>query len=384
MGTGIFYPATNDDDGFVENGIVRAAGYDSGWFGERFGSIAHFFVRFENVAIPRGATIVTAYIRMRAANTDSGTGCHINIYGNDIGDATAPGSEYNALALTDALVEWNPEAFSWGSWYNSPELKTILQEIVDRSDFEDGSSVLLTGKNDSSADERFMYFYDKGSGYYPELHVEWSPNDLIGSVVIDSPPNVRELINRIAYEASSVESWDAGKHNIVYLPTHTTVTKTLDANRIDKDSVSIYYTDRVDLLNDLTLWYDYYWSGYSGDDAFRATVGDSDSASIADYGDLKGEPFQFKYLKGEQNAERALRWILTQIKQPSLVIELSGGFYLTDIRRSNLINFDFDTDDELDKAFSGLVSTTDKFMITNIVRSIGSIKIKAVLLRELT
>lgn len=203
------------------------------------------------------------------------------------------------------------------------------------------------------------------------------------SVVIDSPPNVRELINRIAYEASSVEYWDAGAHNLVYLPTHTTVTKTIDANRIDAESVDVRYTDRVDLLNSLTLWYNYYWSGYSGDDAFRGTVVDSDATSIAKYGTLEKEAFQFQYLEGAGNAERAIAWLLNELKNPRLIVSFTGGYYLTDIRRGNLINFDFEDGDELDLAFAGIVSTTDKFMVTDIVRGVGSITLEAVQLIEI-
>jgi hypothetical protein len=244
---------------------------------------------------------------------------------------------------------------------------------------------------------------DGHHGYIDELRIsntaKWTANftpptseyklGLYQNVVIDSIPNIRELINRIAYEASSVEYWDAGQHNLVYLPTHTTVTKTIDANRIDQDTLSVSYTDRVDLINSMTLWYDYYWAGYSGDAAFRKAVTDSDSTSIASYGTLKGDPSQFKYLGckdtdlDEYNAKRALRWILTQQKNPRFTVEFTGGYYLTDLKRSNIIQFDFTDGDNLDKALSGLVATTDKFIITDINRSIGSIRIKAVQLIEL-
>lgn len=204
------------------------------------------------------------------------------------------------------------------------------------------------------------------------------------NVVIDSPENIREVINRIAYEASSMEYWDAGQHNLVYLPTHTTVSKTIDANRIDLGTISVGYTDRVDLLNSMTLWYQHYWAGYSGDAAFRKSVSDSDATSITEFGTLSSEPLQFKYLGNTDdaltldNAQRALRWILTQQKNPRVTVEFTGGYYLTDLRRSNLIQFSFTSGDELDKAFSGLVSTSDKFIITDIVRGTGQIKIKAV------
>ena len=204
------------------------------------------------------------------------------------------------------------------------------------------------------------------------------------NVVIESPENIREVINRIAYEASSMEYWDAGQHNLVYLPTHTTVSKTIDANRIDLGTISVGYTDRVDLLNSMTLWYRHYWSGYSGDAAFRKSVSDSDATSIAKFGTLSSDPLQFKYLGNTNdtlalaNAQRAIRWILTQQKTPRVTVEFTGGYYLTDLTRSNLIQFSFTARDELDKAFSGLVSTSDKFIIMDIVRGTGQIKIKAV------
>ena len=216
------------------------------------------------------------------------------------------------------------------------------------------------------------------SDAYTQALLHFNITASLMNAVIDSPPNVRELINRIAYEASSIEYWDAGQHNLVYLPTHTTVAKTIDANRIDSESINVRYTDRVDLLNALTLWYDYYWTGYSGGDAFRQTATDSDATSIAEFGTLKKDPMEFKYLKGTQNAERALRWILTQSKNPRVIVSFTGGYYLTDIRRGNLINFDFEDNDDLDVAFSRLVSTSDKFMVTNIVRGHGHINIEAV------
>lgn len=207
---------------------------------------------------------------------------------------------------------------------------------------------------------------------------EYGDIGLYQNVVITSPPNVRELINRIAYEASSLEYWDAGQHNLVYLPTHTTVTKTIDANRIDANSITVGYTDRVDLINTMTLWYYHYWAGYSGDAAFRKAIADSDATSITTFGTLESEPLQFQTLLDDDNAQRALRWILTQQKNPRVTVEFTGGYYLTDLRRSNLIQFSFTAGDELDKAFSGLVSTSDKFIITDIVRGTGQIKIKAV------
>lgn len=270
--------------------------------------------------------------------------------------------------------------------------------------FGDGTQRGVTTFKDNSIVSGGLLIGTRSDGLYPllgyidELRISniarWTANftpptseysiGLALNVVIDSPENIREVINRIAYEASSMEYWDAGQHNLVYLPTHTTVSKTIDANRIDLGTISVGYTDRVDLLNSMILWYRHYWSGYSGDAAFRKSVSDSDATSITEFGTLSSEPLQFKYLGNTNdtptldNAQRAIRWILTQQKNPRVTVEFTGGYYLTDLTRSNLIQFSFTAGDELDKAFSGLVSTSDKFIIMDIVRGTGQIKIKAV------
>jgi len=387
MASGTFYPSSGADDGygtsweFVNNADVIIMGPTGSYNNTRKDS----FVRFTNVNVPAGATITNAYVRFQSYGNYSANVCQTDVYFLYEANPPAPTSfsdfknpPWGSATVTSESILWVHGSWVQDTYYNSPDISSVVQEVVNHPSWNDGNSMvgcLLEETGSNWTANRRAYSYE-GNGVGPVLYVEW--RSVVMSAAISSPPNVRELINRIAYEASSIEYWDAGQHNLVYLPTHTTVAKTIDANRIDSETVDVRYTDRVDLLNALTLWYDYYWSGYSGDDAFRQTVTDSDATSIATYGNLESDPSQFQMLRGTANAERALAWILAQYKNPRVIVSFTGGYYLTDIRRGNLLQFDFVEGDTLDDAFSGLVTTTDKYMVTNIVRSVGSIGLEVV------
>ena len=96
------------------------------------------FVRFTNVTIPQGATINSATIRCTAYLTRDGTVCNVTIRGNDADNPSAPGdaTAFDALDLTTASVAWSGiAAWTDGDINDSPDIKTVIQEIVDRGGF---------------------------------------------------------------------------------------------------------------------------------------------------------------------------------------------------------------------------------------------------------
>jgi len=174
-GSGTFYPAVSGDDGVVEDDILRSTNGD-GWFGNRGSGYAHFWLRFVDVIIPKGATIITAYFTCRAANTDTGMGCNMIMYCNDIDDSNAPttASEFNLLDLTSG-TNWNDiPAWTSGVYYDSIELKDEVQEVVNRVGFTPGNAITIIGRTNSPTEERFLNFIDYGNGSRkPRLYVEW-------------------------------------------------------------------------------------------------------------------------------------------------------------------------------------------------------------------
>ena len=178
MGSGIFYPGVDGDDGWKEGGSFRAA-YD--WIGiGNSGSACQAFIRFPNVTIPQGSVITLAFIRFTAYLDRSNTIVKTNIYFNDSDDAVAPISvaTYNALVKTTAFVAWDGLA-SWinGTTYDTLSIITPLQEIVDRGGFASGNAVMVLIEDDGSDVNAHRLASDLShlaGAEKPELHVEWS------------------------------------------------------------------------------------------------------------------------------------------------------------------------------------------------------------------
>jgi len=133
----------------------------------RYESYTKIFVRFLNMTIPKGATIDSAILTLKAYATDAAVPVLVRLYFNDIDDAVAPISvaEYDALDLTTAYVDWSIPAFTSGTSYNSPDIKTVVQEIVNRAGWASGNDMMLLGPDNGSGAYHMKqpYSYDGGS-----------------------------------------------------------------------------------------------------------------------------------------------------------------------------------------------------------------------------
>jgi len=140
---------------------------------------------FKSVAIPQGATIYEAHLTMHCGTGlgENGTTCrtHISAYDADTGVAVTSQSDFDAklAANTSAEVSWDDiEAWTQGNDYDSPDISSIIQEIVDRSGWASGNDILifwedLDGRSSSGA-RRSASSYDKVAGEAPKLVVTLS------------------------------------------------------------------------------------------------------------------------------------------------------------------------------------------------------------------
>ena len=200
MGSGIFYPVVNGDNGYWYPPSTLTSSDDL-YFGDLGGGFTvDVFARFVNVTIPQGSVITTAKIKWRAAESESVTDVLTNIFFNDSDDAVAPTSyaEAEALDLTD-LVAWdNIPAWVYDSYYFTVELKAIVQEIIDREGWESGNALMAIVKDDGSSDGAFRDAYsiyvDPGyDPWKPELHVEWSDAPEPTEVITDLSSSIVAL-----------------------------------------------------------------------------------------------------------------------------------------------------------------------------------------------
>ncbi len=164
-----FYPGVSGDDCtyapgpyFDNTDVVLALGdVDSG-----------FTIRFPNVTIPPGASIVSAHVTLTACNPLSGADV-ASCYFNNVDNAVAPTSyaEATGLARTSG-VSWNVPNTTANTPVDTPGLKDILQTVIDRAGWASGNAVQVIVEVDAVEGTRDFYAIDYNSGQYKaELHV---------------------------------------------------------------------------------------------------------------------------------------------------------------------------------------------------------------------
>ena len=95
------------------------------------------YLRFSNITIPTDAKISKAYITVVPTFTNR-TGPLMRITANNRPNPTAPKnySDYSTRNRTDASVDWNASYWYEGVSVNSPDISSIIQELVDSYDYD--------------------------------------------------------------------------------------------------------------------------------------------------------------------------------------------------------------------------------------------------------
>ena len=141
-------------------------------------------MRFTNIAIPKGSTINSAYITITARADRSATVVNSKIHGEDADSPSAFSdySDYSGRPRTSAEVNWDDiPAWTEDTEYNSPEIKTIIQEIIDREGWASGNALVIfwddhdDRSTHSDQTNRAGQSYDGSSGKAPKLHIEYTP-----------------------------------------------------------------------------------------------------------------------------------------------------------------------------------------------------------------
>lgn len=174
--------------GFDNGSIDVTAGYYSPHY-QRSGS----GIRFSNVNIPQGATITSAYLTFTSRLDTEGTTARTMIVGDKEPDAAAFSTlaNYQARRGTDvggannnlrttAEVYWdNIGPWTPGNQYTSPDISSIIQEIIDQPGWTSGNHLALfwddhEGRSDAvNYAARDGYSYRGSNTECPQLHVEY-------------------------------------------------------------------------------------------------------------------------------------------------------------------------------------------------------------------
>lgn len=149
-------------------------------------------LRFQDLPIPQGANITSAYVQFQARETETGTRV-VTIVGEDEDDSMTFSSLTNNITgrtPTTASVNWNIPDWDnnqQGADQRSPDIKSIIQEIVDRSGWlaNNNIALIITGNNTSSSDpQRRADSYDNNPGVSPQLNVTWTTTSASGNFIV--------------------------------------------------------------------------------------------------------------------------------------------------------------------------------------------------------
>jgi len=160
--------ATTDGAMYLDSTDLEIGDDFSYWGAQTLG------LRFVNVAIPNGATIVSAYVEFEVDETGS-SATAVQITGeaaDDPGSFTTTNWDITARTATSAAVSWNP-----GPWNNpnaseqTPDLSSVVQEIVDRGGWSSNNAMVFVI---AGTGERTATAFDGGASGAPQLFVEYA------------------------------------------------------------------------------------------------------------------------------------------------------------------------------------------------------------------
>ena len=158
----------DNNDGTVNIVSPALAMVDSGPINQTVG------IRFQNVTVPQGATITTAYLEF-VANGGSVGAISLTILGEDSDNAAtfvAVKSNISDRTVTSATASWNPPDWTDGGTYQSSDISSVVKEIVDRGGWTISNAMVFIIRGPDET--RIAYSYDGSVANAPVLHVEWT------------------------------------------------------------------------------------------------------------------------------------------------------------------------------------------------------------------
>jgi len=169
--------STDDAEEQLSNGGIDRSSddlefaYDEGY--SRFQKVG---MRFTALNIPQGAVITNAYIRFQARFNGSGAvTIQLNAQAAD-NPTTFTSGAYNISdrPLTTSTVNWSPANWASSSYYNTVNISSLVQEVVNRPGWTSGNAmVFVAQRTTTTQNTRAAYSFD-GNGAAPTLYITYT------------------------------------------------------------------------------------------------------------------------------------------------------------------------------------------------------------------
>jgi len=130
-------------------------------------------LRFTDITIPKGHSITSAYLQLKAKESKTHN-AKATITGQNAGNTSTFERVYyniSSRSSTSQSVEWTFGNWSKNSWYNSPDITSIISAITSHADWESGNSLVLKLTNTQGN----RTAYSKKDEYPAMLVIETAP-----------------------------------------------------------------------------------------------------------------------------------------------------------------------------------------------------------------
>lgn len=132
--------------------------------------------RFTNIVIPNGNTIISAYFSIMAYDNQAGTTVNLRLACEDIDDATtfSTVANYNARNRTSYINWSNLSAWTANIWYNSTDISSIIQTVINRVGWSSGNDIVIFCEDDgTSTSFRTNTYYESDTTKAPKLVITY-------------------------------------------------------------------------------------------------------------------------------------------------------------------------------------------------------------------
>ncbi len=172
----------NDVEERVPDGSIDATSTDLDLMVDDGNTYSTVGVRITNINIPAGAVIMNAYLQFTADEVQSDT-TNLSINAEATGNSPAFSNiaySVSSKTRTNATATWNNIApWTIANTYNSTDISTVIQEIIDRGDWSSGNAMtfLLEGTGTRTAES-----YNGVPASAPRLFINY---ETIDSIIIN-------------------------------------------------------------------------------------------------------------------------------------------------------------------------------------------------------
>ena len=277
------------------------------------------FFRFTNIPIGQGSTIDSAYLKVYTHEFGLSNAVNIRIRATDEDDASAFPS--SSGTNTDPVNRPRTSASVTGSipstrnyLWTSPDIKSVIQEVVDRGGWEDGNAMAIAIENNGSSFANELNAYEYNTSKAAELIINYTGTStyqkqvIVTAKIINPERDVGIKVMKPTYDVKTDDDpthqiFNSDYDSLKYF-TSGSVTVTLLADDVaDSEAVThnlgyLPYAEVYAKLDDDSEWFACPFDGFGATVTYGATFRVTDTEItfyVSSSGFFDNHDFHFRY-----------------------------------------------------------------------------------------